>query len=291
MTRIHHVLLTRFNLPSQGAESYVRAEEGWLRRRVALFERYCLPSVRSQTVPNLSWIIYLDPESPRWLKDRMSSLSSDGLFHPVYRAEVPRKALVSDIDHVVEDAGDVLITTNLDNDDGLASDFSARVQAVSVGARHVIYLDNGLILAQKMLFLRRDPRNAFCSVAEPWEQPVTCWSEWHNRLPATMPAVNVGGAPGWLQVVHGQNVSNRVRGRLVSPRLHVDSFPGLLVECAEPTASQIRLDRLVSGPLRAGRDSARAAAKSAVLAVGGRQSTDRLHERWNALRYRLRGGG
>ncbi|MCU1424755.1 MAG: hypothetical protein JWM51_1046, partial [Microbacteriaceae bacterium] len=66
-----HVLLTRFNLPSAGVESLIRAQEGWLRTRVELFERYCVPSVLAQTSSSYRWLIYFDPESPQWLKDRV----------------------------------------------------------------------------------------------------------------------------------------------------------------------------------------------------------------------------
>ena len=40
---IDHVLLTRFNLPSAGAEAAIRNRKGWLEHRIVLFERYCLP--------------------------------------------------------------------------------------------------------------------------------------------------------------------------------------------------------------------------------------------------------
>ncbi len=47
---VDHVFLTRFNLPSAGFESMVRAKQGWLQNRVELFERFCLPSLRPRPV-------------------------------------------------------------------------------------------------------------------------------------------------------------------------------------------------------------------------------------------------
>ena len=61
---IDHVILTRFNLPTAGVESLVRAQEGWLRDRQVLFEKYCLPSVKFQTRQDFSWIVYFDTQSP-----------------------------------------------------------------------------------------------------------------------------------------------------------------------------------------------------------------------------------
>src|SRR5690349_13295410 len=113
---VDHVFLTRFNLPSRGAESYIRARENWLRDRVALFERFTVPSVRAQTAQNIKWIVYLDPESPEWLKHRMTELEGEGLLWPVYRAEVSREELLSDLRHIVGTPSSWLLTTNLDND-------------------------------------------------------------------------------------------------------------------------------------------------------------------------------
>lgn len=288
---VDHVLLTRFNLPSVGAESYVRAAEGWLRERVELFERYCLPSVRNQTrTDRLAWLVYLDPESPAWLKARVSEWAGQSPMTPLYRAEVPRHALVADLRRVSRVDGRILVTTNLDNDDGLAADFSARVRS-AVGAGlptgpSAVYVDHGLILGSNArTYLRRDPVNAFCSVAETWDDPVTCWSAWHNELGRLMPEIHVDGPPGWLQVIHGRNVSNRVRGRLTSPASHTASFPGLIDDLDDPTALA-RLQELLLQPSRQVREVVRRAVKRLLLAMGGRAALERAHVVRNGLLHR-----
>jgi hypothetical protein len=284
---ISHVLLTRFNLPSLGAESFIRARENWLRQRISLFEKYCVPSVRMQTVPDLKWIIYLDPESPDWLKNRMLELSASQLFAPIYREEVQRYDLLADIYSVVGTPRERLVTTNLDNDDGLARDFAERVQAVSLGpTRRVIYVDDGLIVGRQKLYLLRDRQNAFCSVAEPWDAPMTCWSEWHTELEKTMPAAHVRGGPGWLQVIHGDNVSNRIRGKRVSPLRYRGSFPGLLDDLPEPSPTDRVVEKIVHNPGRGLREGGRVAAKRAVLAMAGRHGLEAAHHIRAALRSR-----
>jgi N-acetylglucosaminyl-diphospho-decaprenol L-rhamnosyltransferase len=84
---IDHVLLTRFNLPSKGPESLIRAQEGWLQRRVELFQRYTIPSVAAQTVSGFHWIVYIDPESPPWLLERLTPHAEAGAFSPIFREE------------------------------------------------------------------------------------------------------------------------------------------------------------------------------------------------------------
>lgn len=273
---VSQVFLTRFNLPSQGVESLIRAKDGWLHERVELFERFTVPSVRAQTVP-VHWIVYLDPESPAWLLKRLAPWIAEGLFEPIYRESVPSAQLVADIRRVAGTNSTRLITTNLDNDDGLAANFAERVLAADPGGtgRFAIYLASGLVYSPAGLYRRKDPTNAFVSVAESWEAPVTCWAGWHNLLPRQMQAVVESGEPTWLQVVHGRNVSNRVRGRLVDPTPYRAHFGGLLDKAAVLSSRDRLRDLLVQRPVRATREAARAGLKAVAFRMLGQQGFDR----------------
>lgn len=280
MPTVDHVILTRFNLPSGGAEARIRASERWLVNRWGLFERYCAPSVEAQTNRNVRWIIYFDPESPDWLTTAIAPYAARGLFTPIYRAAVPYPDLLADVRDVSSGTADMLITTNLDNDDGLAVDFVERLQsAVIFSDRRALYIVNGLIKGPGGVYLRKDPDNAFCSVAEPWDQPKMCWADWHLMLRRTMPVVEIEGAPGWLQVVHGENVSNRVRGRLTSPVPWASLFPGALANAPQPGIWGIARDRLVIFPLRWVCDSGRATVRRAAIAALGKDGMQRLKAR------------
>ena len=285
MPRVDHVLLTRFNLPTDGVEGLVRAREGWLRERIDLFEKFCAPSVAAQRGAQPHWIVYLDPASPSWLLDRISPYAGRGLLRPVLRETVGPEDLREDIAAVVADPGDVLLTTNLDNDDGIAVDFCARLAAVdSAEPRVAIYVPDGLVLAEQGLYLLRDRRNAFCSVRESWDRPVTSWSEYHNELHRVMPVVELEGPPGWLQVVHGGNVSNRVRGRRVSPAALRAGF-AVPLDAPEPSRRELLSDRLLRVPARTVRDSSRGALRTGGLRVLGKErygAAKRLVRQWRA---------
>ncbi|MEO8219696.1 MAG: glycosyltransferase [Specibacter sp.] len=273
--RIDHVLITRFNLPSAGVEQLVRAQEGWLRDRQALFERYCLPAVASQTEKNFHWVIYFDTQSPDWLLARVAELSRDGSFTPIYRDEVPHEVLLEDLRAVTGAGGDVLLTTNLDNDDGVAVDFVQRLQAaVRDQSRAALYVVNGLIQQGDKLYLRKDPVNAFCSVTESWQDPRTCWSDWHNKLGQTMTVRHIVGRPGWLQVIHTGNVSNRVRGSRVGPAKYRQYFAVGLSEVRQPGRWELVQDRLLLAPVRASKDAVRVGLKNLILKVGGKPALD-----------------
>lgn len=274
---ITHVLLTRFNLPTPGVESFIRAKDGWLRERQQLFESYCLPSVEAQTTSGFSWIVYFDTQSPQWLKARVEELVLNGTFTAIYRDSVPREELLSDIRQVAGNNSDVLLTTNLDNDDAVACDFISRLQAEVVDSgRCAIYLSHGLIRSESKLFARSDPHNAFASVSESWNDPLTCWSDWHDRLGHSMPVRSVGGAPAWLQVIHNGNVSNRVRGTLVRPEKYRQLFSYRLEGVATPTAVKVLLDRGIRAPMRASREIPRTIVKKMILLIGGKGGLDRV---------------
>lgn len=274
---IDHVLLTRFNLPSAGVESLVRAKEGWLRDRQALFERYCLPSVASQSNKNFHWVIYFDTQSPQWLKDRIAELSAGGLFTPIFRDEVPHDVLVADLRRVTGARGQIILTTNLDNDDGLAEDFVERLQqSVRNQEQTALYIVHGLIQQDGRVYLRRDPVNAFCSVKESWRSPDTCWSEWHTKLGEKMAVQEILDGPGWLQVIHTGNVSNRVHGRRVSPSKYSSVFSAGLVASEEPRSWELLCDRWLLAPVRAGRGTVRGAGKTLILRIGGKGALDNV---------------
>ncbi|MDP9980805.1 hypothetical protein J2W14_000181 [Pseudarthrobacter oxydans] len=278
-----HVILTRFNVPSAGLESRIRAKEGWLRERMALFEAFCLPSVRSQTNADFRWIIYLDPESPAWLKSRLAELSAGGLFTPVYRSQISGSERIADIRAVTGATRQILITTNLDNDDALAADFIERLQKTPAGlARAAVYFVNGLVLSGDALYMNRDSTNAFCSVMETWDSPVTCWADWHTRLGTSMPVQEIGGAAGWLQVVHGTNVSNRVHGTRIPASAAPKTFGQLLAGVKDPTGLQLFYELALARPSRWSRDRTRSLAKGAILGTFGKSGLDRLKNSLNA---------
>lgn len=272
---IDHAFITRFNVPTPGREGFIRAQDGWLKDRVQLFERFCLPSVEAQTLQSFHWLVYFDPDSPQWFVDWLEDSKSSKRFTAIFRTSVSRDELISDLKQVTGGRGDLLLTTNLDNDDGLAVDFVRRLQdAVTSSNRTALYLTRGLILRDRSIYLRSDPFNAFCSVAESWISPVTAWADWHNRLGLAMTVQSVSGLPAWLQVVHGRNVSNTVHGRLCNPSVFNDLFPYALNEMPSPSKERLLLDKLVHGPIRSLEAGLRSGMKGLVLTFLGKSRFD-----------------
>jgi len=281
---IDHVLLTRFNLPSPGVETLIRAREGWLRERVELFEAYCLPSLAEQSDPDFHWLVYFDPESPAWLRERIRVWSDTSPLRPFFRAQVSLADRLHDMRQLIGSHRDRLLTTNLDNDDALAWDFIERIKAgCPTAGRAAIYLEWGLIRHGNRIYLHRDPDNAFCSVIEDWNNPVTCWIAQHNQLAKTMRQVRLGGEPAWMQIIHERNVSNRVRGRQVAVSPYRNRFVGL---SSLPEASRQNLvsDRCLGAPRRALLNGTRNVAKYIVMLAGGQTTSEVVKVAWYKFR-------
>lgn len=269
---VPHVLLTRFNLPANRVERSIFSPE-WLEARMELFEAYTVPSVRAQERDGLSWVVYLDQEfTPDWLRTRMAELQAELPVHPTYiDRPLSREMIRDDVMRACGRTDGAVVTSNLDNDDGLATAYVQRIRAlVPPTTPAAIYLTDGLILHRDRVYVRRDGDNAFAAVVDDISSPsyLTCWAAVHHELGSLMPVVRVAGAPGWLQVVHGRNVSNRVAGRLTAPTRYVATFPGL-IDDVPALSLRTRAQDAVVRPARAVRDRLVRPAAALVRKVAG----------------------
>ncbi len=291
---LRHALLTRFNLPTPGHEGLIRASARWLEDRFDLFERYCLPSVQSQTCKDFRWIIYFDPETPGWAKDKIAAYQGLGFFHPVFRVSVPKPILLADIGAAVGTQYEQLLTTSLDNDDMLARTFVERLQqAAASGCRErtVLNFPEGYTFAGGRLYRHRDASNAFASMCEPPQDALTIWHDWHTHLSRHAPIVQLPPESAWVQVIHGRNVSNRVRGWLVDPALGRRLFAFRQEELQPQTAMALMADRLRFLAIRQPREWARRLARTIITAILPRESLAAIKLRFMRLRGTLLGEG
>lgn len=260
---VPHVLMTRFNLATPGREAAIRTQPDWLAGRFDLFERYCLPSVAAQTGRDFTWIIYFDKDTPTVFKERVAALQREVPFEAYYTGLFPATGWSRSVAEVLGGMPARLLSSRLDNDDGLAADFMERTAAAARGQvpapRTGIVITRGFIRSDSRAYEISHRCNAFTSWLEDGSDPaqvLTAMGINHMEAPRHGPLVQVPGPGGWLQVVHGGNVSNKVRGRRVAPaalvgRFHAAALDGL----ARPAPGEVALENLLLTPLRDGRDA------------------------------------
>ncbi len=255
------VLITRFNLATPGRESAFRQSTDWLAGRFDLFERYCLPSVRDQTLRDFTWLILFDVDTPDWARDRIARDRRVCPFEPVYTPLFDNQGWGRFVRAAIGEPlpGRIVVTSNLDNDDAIANDYLERVRLAGQhawnGRTVALNVTEGLILARRRFYRFVHPANAFTTLVEAdCALPQTTMTIRHNELHRHVPVVQVAGGPGWLQVVHDGNVSNRVRGVMISAPQRARFADAILDEADRPGLGELLGDRLARAPLRRLRD-------------------------------------
>lgn len=221
-----HLLLTRFNTASDFAPARAGLQTEWLTSRIALFEQYCMPSVAGQQGADFHWLVFFDAASPAWLREKIASYGS--LLKPIYiDGEATDQVIVDSVVATGLVRSPYLVTTRLDNDDALAKNHLARVkEAFSYQEKEFIEFPFGLQSYRGHLYQVYWPSNPFLSLIEKVQSgnrftTVLCVP--HNRVRTAGPVKSIWCSAQWLQVLHGSNLANALRGW---PRLRSRSHPG-----------------------------------------------------------------
>jgi hypothetical protein len=217
-SQFHHVILTRFNCSysksSGDKEIAIRSRPGWLEERFVLFERFCLPSLLAQSTQDFRWHVYFDRHTPHeYLQRASNGFAGQSNFViklcDIYGSETVQADLSVDL----SDPKTWLVTTRLDNDDGLHRDFVRWLhEAVRAGTEEALNFPEGVIYSGGRSYLSRQASNAFISLSERFRDMRTVLCCPHNEIGRRVRVRDIGEGPAWLQVVHDSNVSNSVRG-------------------------------------------------------------------------------
>lgn len=208
----------------------------WLCRRQKVFERFTLPSVEGQKNKNFEWLLISDSRTPDKFKNVLDRYPARIIYYDfehydwveVDQSLDSRMQLairIETIGDVVAKAigkhdTDYVITSRLDNDDILAVEHMDRIQkyvrslwtsnyrfwfSLVRGYRYKV--DAGKVYA----FNSR--RNSFLSFVEPPTDLKTCYQCCHTQADETGYPMELirAGLPSWGEVVHGENVLNRVK--------------------------------------------------------------------------------
>lgn len=214
--------MTRFNCPIGGVPTDVGLMDGWLEHRFELFETFCLPSVLAQENRNFCWLLWMDARTPEKWRARLAAdlqplRSSRVLFAQPGAFEFWK----SDIERVVsESSAERIITTRMDNDDALSKDYLAKIaeRAATLPRNHgpcVINFRNGCQASHAGIFAVAERLNPFLSVVSHRNPLVSAWQGEHVGMSRFGKVLELGktsgGAPYWMQTIHGNNVANRLQ--------------------------------------------------------------------------------
>lgn len=202
------------------------ADHSWLRERIQLFKQYCLPTMKAQESQGFTWLIFFDQDTPSVLLDEVRGLLEGAHnFHIVLCSVWSLENLRDAVREAVPADTRWILTTRLDNDDGLAVDFVSRLHSeVNFGEKRFYNFTNGVILWRRRFFSYVHKSNAFISLMEPASDFSTVYLCGHEGASEVAPICQIGGLPAYLQVVHGGNVSNKPRGFWIAAESLTDRF-------------------------------------------------------------------
>lgn len=242
MAKFTHYLVTRFNVPieqwGRDKKGLPTLDDAWMEHRLNLFARFCVPTVAGQTEKNFKWIIYCDENS--------GELSLDRIYHLIPAIPETTVRLVVDYNQMLNDikllilnsSTRFVITSRVDNDDGLGKHYIRDVQRAFVEKDNVIINLNGGILydeEKKILTeIRRGRLNHYTSLIEeikPADNLVSIMGYPHDRPPADYQIIERECRYSWLKIIHSRNLSSRTHGKPVSLKEVLSHFavdPGLL---------------------------------------------------------------
>jgi Putative rhamnosyl transferase len=230
-----HLVLTRFNTATDFAPSRLGLQTEWLKARLSLFEQYCLPSIAGQQGADFQWLVFFDAESPAWFRQKIEAFGP--LMTPMYiEGEASDQVIVDSIRAAGLVNTPYLLTTRVDNDDALATGHLARVEhAFQHQQREFLEFPFGLQLFRGHLYNVYWPSNAFLSLVEKVESgnrftTVLCVP--HHRVREAGQVRSIRCSPQWMQVIHGSNLLNALRGW---PRLQSRSHPDFAVQWPQMT--------------------------------------------------------
>jgi hypothetical protein len=195
-----HYIITRYNVKLEGR---ALPTDRWFRQRWVLFERYTVRSVLKQINQNFVWLV----------------LFQRGTQVPAYRGFVP---LFVDDDWLTGLRGylervaagcDVLVTSRLDNDDLLAPGYVENIQrAIKWPVGYYLDYTCGYQIAGGRVYDLRERCNPFVTYVETGRE--TVYRCPHGRaIYDEDNVVKTLQGRGWAQLIHGENISNRLRGR------------------------------------------------------------------------------
>ncbi len=221
-------MITRFNLSQRWVNDKAGKEvlnDKWLNDRYFLFEKYCLPSIKSQTNQNFEWWVYFDSTTKKEFRQWNSNLNiAYPNFKPKYEDSYDdfEVNMPNEIHSYLKTQNiEWLITTRLDNDDILAIDTIELIQnGFSPDSMIIIEIPMGLTLELRdTTRLRKVNRlgNPFISLIEICSSSNNIKGVYHNHHGhwKDIRKKIVSDQVQWIQVIHENNVINRAKGREV----------------------------------------------------------------------------
>ncbi|MEL7002911.1 MAG: glycosyltransferase [Bacteroidota bacterium] len=223
MDSFDHIIITRFNLVHGFSKKNAVNDPNWLEERFYLFEKYCLPSVKSQSFQDFVWLIFFDENLPEVFRDKLDEYCAEyknikPIFMGPFEFDLVRKACLSHC------KSPFLITSRLDSDDIIGPEFVRTIQEHFNSQKDtLINLNTGFCYDSQTQFLyrvneyRTNPFMSYIEERNPTEIVKTVFIAPHDELKDYHNMMEIRDEPHWVIVIHNNNVINKLMGKVIYP--------------------------------------------------------------------------
>ncbi|MDO9454970.1 glycosyltransferase [Nocardioides sp.] len=240
-----HFVITRYSAVFTNEQA--PPQPAWLEYRLGFFVEACRASMSRQdpAVP-FRWLVFFDDRCAPEFREEIEDLAA-GVFEPIWTHDVFWSGVAKRA--VGERAtAPYVITTRLDSDDAVAKNYLAAIQD-EFDSQDFLYVNfaRGLQVVRGGAVYQLDyASNPFVSLIEKRSEgdvPFTIFGfGQHNHVRRMGPLREVVADPMWIQVIHGSNIGNEVRGRRISPHRYDHLFDVDLGYDHHPTAGRLLKD-------------------------------------------------
>lgn len=222
-----HFLITRFNLPLAQDERTQEEKDTWLRHRLDLFERFTFPSVQAQTNKKFQWLVYFDSATSTPLLQRFQRLVEGEAYITLILLNSYQEFRQDAGKHVLDRSNGqrYVVTTRLDNDDCLHQEYIEEIQKNIVESeRSFLNFPMGYCwncsTPDQLVTRYNYYRGPFLTLIEAIKKDdtfvpktVSFYDHWH--VPDEHPVHQITTFRAWIQLIHGENIANQMRGNPV----------------------------------------------------------------------------
>jgi hypothetical protein len=240
-------VFTRFTVWVTGGEKSPDEWAQWNEHRFSIFREYCLPSMLQQS-GRYTWNIYFDVKTPEKHLAEIEDLKQYPFIHSFFMdgKDLFFETHMERIMESVPPECSWLITTRVDNDDCLHRDAIASIQArfrprdeflINLSSGYTYNLESGMLshyyyMKSPFMSLVEDLKKerlkgVFFKRHTHWEPGKA--APWGRLIRSAITGSGnysyLVSRPGWIQLIHAQNVSNdEKRGLPVTRKISLEPF-------------------------------------------------------------------
>lgn len=221
-TSYKHFVITRFNIKANFSCKLrdlnknpmdLILDESYLDKRFRIFERFTLQSMKKQTNQNFTWIVLFHKKTPSKFIEKIQQLKSKFNFIDLYFDNEEKFSFLEYCNNEKENAS-YFITTRIDNDDMLDSEYIDKVQEYAYNNLHecILSFEHGMQydLKSQKKYKHEIKNNHFLSMISTKEECILQYN--HAKIFDSGKEIVMldTDKPMWTEVIHESNVTNRI---------------------------------------------------------------------------------